>query len=527
MGPTPFDSLVIRCLAEEVAAAAGEKVGRIGVPDRLSLSLGLRGSALVLSVDPELPALCLVPELPPQPGPVSSFARLVAARLEGSLFQGALTVPGERVVSLTFERPSRLFDPETFRLVAEFFGTRGDLVLTDAAFTVLGTLRGLRAEPGDAYILPPPTVDAEVPGPGAPPLLARELSHLALDDGAARDLWRALWATPARFSPVAAAGISPPAYPLPLTHLPAAGTPIPSLMEVLAGDWWTRHRRREEERGRQKLRDHYAAALARAHRKLLQQEAELREADDARRYRIWGEALLSLLRDVRPGTEEVPYTDWETGETGVIPLPPGLTPAEAAQKYFATYKRLVSRQKRLSGELARTREAVADAESHLSALEAAGDPVTPSDLASLEGAAPAGPSRPTRGMLPGREFRTTTGRRMRVGRSAADNELLWRSAASRDIWLHAKDIAGSHVILSTEGGIGEREIEEAALLAAHFSKARHSAHVAVDWTLRRHVRKPKGSAPGFVLYDHETTVFVDPTSPLVETLIRTERTARS
>gem|GEM_PF-4108225 len=527
MASTPFDSLVIRCLAEEVAAAAGEKVGRVGTPDRLSLSLGLRGSALVLSVDPELPALCLVPGLPPQPGPVSSFARLVAARLEGALFQGGLTVPGERVVSLTFERQSRLFDPETFRLVAEFFGTRGDLVLTDGAFTVLGTLRGLRAEPGDAYTLPPPTVDADVPGRGAPPLLARELSHRALEDGSARELWRSLWATPARFSPVAVRSISPPAYPLPLTHLPEAGTPIPSLMEALADDWWTRHRKREEERGRQKLSDHYASALARAHRKLLQQEAELREAGDARRYRIWGEALLSLLKDLRPGMEEVPYRDWETGEAGIIPLPPGLTPAEAAQKYFAHYKRLVSRQKRLSSELTRTRQAVADAESHLRALEAAGGPALPGDLASPEGASPASPLRPAKGTPPGREFRTTTGRRMRIGRNAADNELLWRSAASRDIWLHAKDIAGSHVILSAEGGIGEGEIEEAALLAAYFSKARRSAHVAVDWTLRRHVRKPKGSGPGFVLYDHETTLFVDPTSALLEVLLRSERTARS
>lgn len=521
--PTPFDSLVVRCLGQELGAFAGDRVGRVGMPDRLSVALGLRQATLVISVDPELPAFFPVPDLTP-PKPATPFANLLAARLEGALLASVATVPGERVAVITFERKSRLFDPETFRLVAEFYGTRGDVLLTGGDFTVLGVLRGLRAAPGDTYVMPLPTVDVTLPGSGAPSLLRREWDHLALCGAAADELWQALWSEPGRFSPVSVSDLSPPAYPLPLTHLGAA-TPLPSLSDTCASDWAMRYRRRDEERTRKALHDHQATLLARAERKLRQQEAELDEAADARRYRIWGEVLLSRVADVRPGLEKLPYTDWETGEEGEVPLPSGLSAAEAAQKYFATYRRLRSRQERLAAEIARTRKAVDAARRRLAELAAppptgGRDPFTPQ---ALPPKAPA----PSQDALPGRLFRTSTGRRIRVGRSAAENERLWRLAKSRDIWLHAKDIAGSHVILAAEGGVGEKEIAEAALLAAYFSKARRSAHVAVDWTERRHVRKPKGSAPGFVLYDHESTVFADPTSPEVASLLRSEHTARS
>lgn len=114
--------------------------------------------------------------------------------------------------------------------------------------------------------------------------------------------------------------------------------------------------------------------------------------------------------------------------------------------------------------------------------------------------------------LPYRVFVLKSGREIWVGRSAADNDqLTFHHASPRDLWLHAGGVEGSHIILRQGGGVAPAsEVEMAARLAARFSKAKHSGTVAVWITQRRHVRKPRKSAPGAVLPQRVRTIFVDP-----------------
>ncbi len=92
-------------------------------------------------------------------------------------------------------------------------------------------------------------------------------------------------------------------------------------------------------------------------------------------------------------------------------------------------------------------------------------------------------------------------------------------AKSDDLWLHTKEIPGAHVIVQAEGrAIPERTIMEAAMVAAHFSKARDSANVPVDFSLKKHVRKPRGARPGMVVYDHQRTLYVTPDPELMARL---------
>ncbi|MCL6451961.1 MAG: NFACT RNA binding domain-containing protein, partial [Acetobacteraceae bacterium] len=104
-----------------------------------------------------------------------------------------------------------------------------------------------------------------------------------------------------------------------------------------------------------------------------------------------------------------------------------------------------------------------------------------------------------------------------VGRNHRQNEqITLREAGPDDVWLHARGVPGSHVILRTlpDGSFPESSLLEAAALAAYFSRARASGKVEVDWTRRRHVRKPPGSRPGMVIYDHQRTVVVRPWGPM-------------
>jgi predicted ribosome quality control (RQC) complex YloA/Tae2 family protein len=120
--------------------------------------------------------------------------------------------------------------------------------------------------------------------------------------------------------------------------------------------------------------------------------------------------------------------------------------------------------------------------------------------------------------LPYRRYRTSGGLEVRVGRgSRANDALTFHHAAPDDVWLHARDVAGAHVVLrwaQRNQNPPRRDLQEAAVLAAWHSRARTSGMVPVDWTRRKYVRKPRGAPPGLVRPDRVQTVFVEPNGAL-------------
>ena len=116
-----------------------------------------------------------------------------------------------------------------------------------------------------------------------------------------------------------------------------------------------------------------------------------------------------------------------------------------------------------------------------------------------------------------REFTIADGWRVLVGRNNKENDLLThRTAALDDLWFHAKSIRGSHVVLRREGkkrDVSFQALNEAAAIAAWFSKAKHSSKVPVDYVEVRHLRKPRGALPGLVTYKNEKSLFVEPGIP--------------
>jgi predicted ribosome quality control (RQC) complex YloA/Tae2 family protein len=117
---------------------------------------------------------------------------------------------------------------------------------------------------------------------------------------------------------------------------------------------------------------------------------------------------------------------------------------------------------------------------------------------------------------------TADGVTILVGKNNRQNDIVtFKQGQPNDLWFHTKDIPGSHVILRS----GSQEpspssIEAAAHLAAHFSKASQSSSVPVDYTRRRYVKKPSGAKPGFVIYDHQHTIYVTPDKTMVEGLFK-------
>ncbi|MDX1673511.1 MAG: NFACT family protein [Longimicrobiales bacterium] len=293
-------------------------------------------------------------------------------------------------------------------------------------------------------------------------------------------------------------------YPLPLPGVD--GRPVMSLLAAFEQAVETDPLAPEV---REALEERLERVTRRAER--LRDEAEKAPAQ-AERLRGRADLLMARLHQLEKGVETVELDGFE-GETVTLELDPSKTPVENAEELYDRAKRRERAARQLP---ARVREAVAERnriETLLDALD--DDDADPEELARwIEELRPESGDGDDGTRLPYRRFRSSGGLEIRVGRSGrANDELTFHHSSPDDIWLHARDAAGAHVILrwnDRDQNPPRRDLLEAAVLAAVHSKARTSGSVPVDWTRRKYVRSPRKAPPGTVIPDRVSTVFVEP-----------------
>jgi len=248
-------------------------------------------------------------------------------------------------------------------------------------------------------------------------------------------------------------------------------------------------------------------------------EADLRDTARADEYESHANLLMSNLSAIPRGATSVALS--QRGETATIPLDARLSPVQNAQRYFEKAKR-----SRVAYEQSRTR--LPGMQESLNVLErliaAAGLIQTPGELKGflvqyareLE-SLDMGEKAEKRERLPFRIFLVDGGYEVWAGKSSHNNdELTLRYAKPNDLWFHARGGSGSHVVLKTDSGKGEpskKAREQAAGIAAYYSKMRNAKMVPVAMTERKYVRKPKGVPPGTVVLDREKVLFAEPGLP--------------
>ena len=247
---------------------------------------------------------------------------------------------------------------------------------------------------------------------------------------------------------------------------------------------------------------------------------QIRDTEKREKYKIYGELLNAYGYSVPAGAESCQVLNYYTGENIRIPLDPTLTPQQNAQKYFDRYARM----KRTNEALTRLTAEVSAEIEHLRSIQNALEfSTTDGDLSQIRREMEE--SGFLRRKYTGRKDQRNDGKKGRartpqslplhyissdgydiyVGKNNTQNdEITFRMADSRDIWFHANDMPGSHVLLKTRGlpmdQIPDRVFEEAAALAAYYSSGREQGKVEIDYLERRNVKKPSGAAPGFVVY---------------------------
>jgi predicted ribosome quality control (RQC) complex YloA/Tae2 family protein len=265
-------------------------------------------------------------------------------------------------------------------------------------------------------------------------------------------------------------------------------------------------------------------ALRRRQHALEKRSARMRHesmhaSQDATELRRIATLLLSQLSTVRRGQREVVLDDW-SGGTVHATLDPGLDAAENANRLF-------DRARRRERAALRLPALIEQVSAHAARFAVAADALARGEISLAEATSllpgpVASAAAPSQARLPYRRYRTSGGLEVRVGRnSRANDELTMRHSSPEDIWMHARDAAGAHVVLRwthREENPPATDLAEAAVLAALNSRAATSGTVAVDWTRRKYVRKPRKAKPGLVTVERTRTLFVVPDPRLEERL---------
>jgi predicted ribosome quality control (RQC) complex YloA/Tae2 family protein len=471
-----LDHREIEEVVAELSALAGSRVEAVRVHAERALTLDLHGPAgavtLLLSAEPELTRIHAVRRRPAAPEAVFPLQALLRRELGGARLAGLSAAAGDRVVELAFERAEG-----PLRLVAELTGRHGNLFLVGAdgrirAVAVRGAAGRRALLPGASWVPPDPRLRDPSP---APPRRA-----------------------------------------------PVAGAPFP-LSAAIEAIYAEREGARALAEARRRLREPVRAGIARARRALEKLGEEAARVPAAEADRRVADLLKQALSTLRRGAREAVLTEWtEEGPREVrVALDPALGPKENMERTYHRARRIAESAARVA---ARTAE-VRSREAALLALAAAIDGARAAELPRLErearrlGAAPR-PRPPSRrgreeAPVPYRAFRSLAGVAIWVGRSAAQNDALTvRLARGNDLWMHARGRAGAHVVVRLERGRApdQETFLDAAHLAAHFSDARGEPRIEVASTRAKHVRKPRGAAPGTVTYSQEkvTALRVEP-----------------
>lgn len=254
-------------------------------------------------------------------------------------------------------------------------------------------------------------------------------------------------------------------------------------------------------------------------------ERQLDKHNDAQTLRERGDLLLARLNQIPSGASEVVLEGFD-GSSVTLSLDPTRGPAENADAYYDKAARSERARKKLPKRIAGAKRSLTEINKAMEAIR--NDGFGAEDFSHLMPGRKGSKSRSDKpSALPYKVFVTSGKLEVRVGRNSKRNdELTFRHSSPEDVWLHARHVGGSHVVLrwQSKDAPPARDIAEAAVLAAFHSKARHAGTVPVDWTRRKYVRKPRGAKSGSVTIEREKTVFVKPDPAVVERLSSAEDT---
>ncbi len=562
-----FDGLFTRAVTNELTTLLkGGRVNKIHQPFKNEIIMVVRSGGVnhkvLLSAHPSYARVQLTNDQYDNPSEPPMFCMLLRKHLEGYIIEDIHQVGLDRMIVIEVKGRNEIGDLSYKQLIIEIMGRHSNIVLVDKGRNmILDSIKHIsfavnthRAiQPGQEYIMPP-AQDKKNPFEvdeqeilrsidfnaglldkqlvqnfaGLSPLIAKEIVYQA---GLANRT-----TLPKAFLEVMK-GVHEhqyqPAittsngkeffYLFPLDHLKGDSRNFASTGELLDRYYFGKAERDRVKQQANDLERFILNEKEKNEKKIKKLQRTLLEAKNADQYQLYGELLTANLFAVEKGMKEVSVLNYysEDGVNITIPLDPRKSPSENAQKYFTRYQKAKTALKIVEEQINHANEEVAYFESLQQQIEAA----SPKDIQEIRDELVEGGyirQRQKRGNKKNQatkvvleHYLSSDGTEILVGKNNKQNDYLTNKAAARDdIWLHTKDIPGSHVVIRSKEP-SETTILEAATIAAYFSKARNSSSVPVDFTKVRHVKKPSGAKPGFVIYEQQQTVYITPAEDIV------------
>lgn len=515
---------------------------------------------LLISVNASLPFLYMTKENKTSPLNAPNFCMLLRKYIGNGRISAISQPSMERVLCFTIEHLDEMGDPAVKYLYVEIMGKHSNIIFCDKDGQIIDSIKHVSGQmssirevlPGRPYFIPAQQdrfdpwqiakeqfVEQILKKPcsvakaiytslvGFSPIIATELAYrsgLDADDSTAAltqadverlyDVFRSL------LQDLSDGNFSYGIYYDPVTGAPKEFAPIPltiysdmeyktfsSISEVLEAFYAQRNKHTVIHQKSTDLRKIVSIHLERDRKKYLLQKKQLADTEKKDKYRIYGEMLHTYGYAASPGDKSIEVTNYYTNEPFVIPLDPTLDAMENAKKYFDKYAKLKRTGNALSSYILETENEIKHLESIETSLSIA---ETEGDLAAIkEELQEYGFIKKHSGKKTNRisksqplHFVDDNGFHIYVGKNNYQNDqLTFKFATGNDWWFHAKQMTGSHVIVKSENKeLPDSTYEYAAALAAYYSSGRDNEKVEIDYLQKKNVKKPNGSAPGFVVY---------------------------
>ena len=553
-----FDGLFTRSMNKELQTLTSGRINKIYQPNALEVVLQIRAGGenfkLLFSIHPSYSRVHITEQAIENPADPPMFCMLLRKHIEGGFISSITQDHYERVITFDIDSKNEIGDSVKRKLIVEVMGRHSNLLLIDAENDkILDSLKHLPPSvnsyrtvlPGQPYIAPPKQEKVSLAS-----LTDTELQHFFTQDVTAKQVVEKF----AGFSPLHAnellyrmnsqdivtacrqlmneiTTIANPTYveidgksffsPTNLTHLQGQKTNYATLGELLDRVFFARAERDRVKQQAGDLERWLQNELNKLKLKQKKLQKDFERAQNLDQFQLYGELLMANLYNFTKGAEFVDVENYysENAEKVRIPLSPRKTPIENAQSYYTKYNKAKTALIMIEEQQHKTSEDI----DYLEMLSQQVQQASPADIEEIrEELAEQGllrlrhAKRKKKPTKPEPEkFISSSGIAISVGKNNKQNDFLTFKIAKRnEVWLHTKDIPGSHVVIHSENP-DDTTIKEAAILSAYFSKARESSSVPVDYTEIRHVKKPNGSKPGFVIYFEQKTVYVTPDEAVV------------
>ena len=552
-----FDGFFTHAIVHELNSTLKTgRVARISQPYPAELIITIRAQrhnyALLLSANPTYPRVQIT-EVPfTNPAVPTNFTMTMRKYLDGAILEGIDQVGNDRIIRLTFNTRDELGDSQRLVLVSEIMARHSNISLVnEKTGKIIDTIKHVGSDqnrvrlllPGATFVMPPKQDKANPYLPNQlysdlvrqypdPQELAKQLQarYEGLGRDTARDLADRLIASdhlPTTYQqfihrfdqpePVIIDGRKKDFMAFPPLNAAADGLQYFATLSALLDNYYQQKAQqdRSKELAGQVIKV-IKNELKKDRRKVKKLNKELDDANKADQYRTRGEILATYLGKLKPGMDSITLPNfYDDNKPLKISLSPELSPSRNAQKYFTKYDKLKASVAHVNEQLKLANAEIDYFENIQNQIELA----SPADIQEIrlelqeEGYIKrkhkGKKQRKVRASKP-EQFHTSDGTTVLVGKNNLQNDRLsFKTANKNEIWLHVKDIPGSHVVIR-DTNPSDETILEAAQLAAYFSKGRDSDNVPVDYLPVKRLRKPNGAKPGFVTFTGQKTLRVTP-----------------